>query len=115
MTFNSSRSHWLAVCLLAALAFGCNMSGGFPSDPGAAADDGTGMLKSFLKQIVDTRTPMPEMFGAEPAFESAMRGSPQKIEPLRPLYFKLKSAGSDTQRRKVAEEMLQKLGETSPG
>ncbi|QDU77093.1 hypothetical protein Pan97_41540 [Bremerella volcania] len=94
---------------------GCSMSSRFPSDPGKAGDDGTGMLKSFLTQIADPNSPMPEMFGAEPAFESALRSSPDKIAPLKPLYIKLKSASGDTQRRKVAEEMLQKLSESSTG
>ncbi|MEW4560883.1 hypothetical protein AB1K70_00040 [Bremerella sp. JC770] len=113
-----SKSRFLSascVLTLALLAAGCGMSNRFPSDPGEAGDDGTGMLKSFLTQIVDPNSPMPEMFGAEPAFESALRGSPEKVTPLRPLYIKLKSASGETQRRKVAEEMLQKLSESSTG
>jgi len=109
-----SLSAFFVLTVLLVVA-GCSMSSRFPSDPGEAGDDGTGMLKSFLTQIADPNTPMPEMFGAEPAFESALRSSPDRIAPLRPLYLKLKSAGGDTQRRKVAEEMLQKLSESSTG
>lgn len=115
MTFKSRSFSALSVLLLLLVVAGCGMSSRFPSDPGEAADDGTGMLKSFLTQIADPNSPMPEMFGAEPAFESALRGSPEKVEPLRPLYIKLKSASGETQRRKVAQEMLQKLSDSSTG
>lgn len=114
MTSKSRLPMALSVLLLLVVV-GCSMSSRFPSDPGQSADDGTGMLKSFLTQIADPNSPMPEMFGAEPAFESALRSSPEKVEPLRPLYLKLKSASGDTQRRKVAQEMLQKLSESSTG
>ncbi len=115
MTSNSRFPSTFGVFLLLLVAVGCSMSSRFPNDPGQAADDGTGMLKSFLTQIADPNSPMPEMFGAEPAFESALRSSPEKVEPLRPLYQKLKSASGETQRRKVAQEMLQKLSESSTG
>ncbi|MBA2115744.1 hypothetical protein [Bremerella alba] len=111
-----SRSRSLSVLsVLVLVVAGCSMSSRFPSDAGKAGDDGTGMLKAFLTQIADPNSPMPEMFGAEPAFESALRSSPDKVTPLRPLYLKLKSASGNTQRRKVAEEMLQKLSESSTG
>lgn len=115
MTFKSHSLLSFVVLALVLIVSGCSMSSRFPSDPGEAGDDGTGMLKSFLTQIADPGSPMPEMFGAEPAFESALRSSPEKIAPLKPLYIKLKSASGDTQRRKVAEEMLQKLSESSTG
>lgn len=115
MTFKSRFPSVFGVWFLLLVLAGCSMSSRFPSDPGQNGDDGTGMLKSFLTQIADPNSPMPEMFGAEPAFESALRSSPERIAPLRPLYLKLKSAGGDTQRRKVAEEMLQKLSESSTG
>lgn len=115
MIFKSRFLSALSMLAVALVVAGCGMSGRFPSDPGKAGDDGTSMLRSFLTQVADPNSPMPEMFGAEPAFESALRSSPDQVAPLRPLYLKLKAASGDTQRRKVAEEMLQKLSVSSTG
>ncbi|RCS46031.1 hypothetical protein DTL42_16210 [Bremerella cremea] len=71
--------------------------------------DGVAMLRNFLTQVADPDKPMPQMFGIEPAFADAMRHAPDQVAPLKPLCNRLKSAGSDKQRRKIASEMLEKL------
>ncbi len=71
--------------------------------------DGVEMLRNFLTQVADPNKPMPQMFGIEPAFADAMRHAPDKVAPLKPLCNRLKSAGNDKQRRKIASEMLEKL------
>lgn len=74
--------------------------------------DGVEMLRNFLTQVADPDKPMPQMFGIEPAFADAMRHAPDQVAPLKPMCSRLKSAGSDKQRRKIASEMLEKLPKT---
>ncbi|WP_146118469.1 hypothetical protein [Blastopirellula marina] len=103
-----NRTLSIALLLLTSLvAVGCGqqqIDSKVPVPP-----DGVEMLRNFLTQVADPNKPMPQMFGIEPAFADAMRHAPDKVAPLKPLCGRLKAAGNDKQRRKIASEMLEKL------
>ena len=90
-----------------ALATGCGqteIASEAPQPP-----EGVAMLRNFLTQVADPDKPMPQMFGIEPAYQDALRLDPEKAKPLKSLYNRLKGASTDTQRRKIASQMLEKL------
>lgn len=93
--------------LICALATGCGqteIASDAPQPP-----EGVDMLRNFLTQVADPDKPMPQMFGIEPAYQDALRLNPEKVKPLQSLYNQLKGAGTDTQRRRIADQMLKKL------
>lgn len=98
----------LAFILITWVAIGCGSTAQPPIEA-AKKSDSLSSLRDILTRISSNGSDTAAISNLGPAFAMANVRAKQKIEPIVPLYEKLKSESSPIGRQKLAEQMLEKI------